>query len=147
MYRAFAECVIQAVAGRVPTVVGCSDPAYKTVVDLARHAEAAGADAVMVWPPYYGVRTPAGVQAFYERVAEKINIGMLVYSATLAELGFYLTPAMVERLLPIDNVCAVMNTTLNLSSYADMLERVGDRIPVTTSPSVTIDVRSVDLEI
>src|SRR3954467_4792383 len=59
------EVVIEAAAGKVPVVVGASDPSAHPVVDLARHADAAGAAAVMVWPPYYGPRTADGVKAFY----------------------------------------------------------------------------------
>ncbi len=128
-----AEVVIEAVDGRVPVVVGVSDPSARNVVDLARHAQATGADAVMVWPPYYGPRTVEGVRAFYEGVAGRIDIGMIAYSTTLSELGYYLAPEQVEALLPIEHLCAVQNTTLDFPSYAAMMERVGEKICVTTS--------------
>ena len=127
------DIVIDAAGGKAPVVVGASDTSARNVVDLARHAEAAGADAVMVWPPYYGPRTADGVRAFYEYVAERIDIGMIAYSTTLSELGYYLAPDQVEALLPIENLCAVQNTTLDFSAYASMMERVGDKISVTTS--------------
>src|SRR3954467_10806157 len=90
------EIVLDCVAGKVPVVVGVSDTSARNVVDLAKHAQAEGADAVMVWPPYYGPRTPHGVRAFYQYVAERIDIGMIAYSTTLAELGYYLSPEQVE---------------------------------------------------
>lgn len=127
------EVVLDAVNGKVPVVVGASDPSARNVVDFARHAEDAGADAIMVWPPYYGPRTAAGVRAFYEYVAERTDIGLIAYSTTLSELGYYLAPEQVEALLPIDNLCAVQNTTLDFAAYAAMMERVGGRISVTTS--------------
>lgn len=128
-----AEIVLDAVGGRKPVVVGVSDTGARDVVDLARHAAQAGADAVMIWPPYYGPRTADGVRAFYNYVAERIDVGIIVYSTTLAELGYYLAPDQVEVLLPIEHLCAVQNTTLDFSSYAAMMERVGDSICVTTS--------------
>lgn len=128
-----ADIVIDAAGGRKPVVVGVSNTSARDVVDLARHAAQAGADAVMVWPPYYGPRTADGVRAFYSYVAERIDVGMIAYSTTLAELGYYLAPDQVEALLAIEHLCAVQNTTLDFSSYAAMLERVGDRICVTTS--------------
>lgn len=127
------EVVLDEVAGRAPVVIGCSDPAAANVVQLARHAKAAGADLVMVWPPYYGPRNAAGVRGFYEHVAARIDIGMVVYSTTLSELGYYLAPDQVEALLHLPNVCAVQNTTLDVAAYARMMERVGDRIAVATS--------------
>ncbi len=127
------EIVLDEAAGRAPVVIGCSDPVAANVIELARHAQAAGADLVMVWPPYYGPRSAAGVREFYEHVAARIGIGMVVYATTLAELGYYLDPEQVAGLLHLPNVCAVQDTTLNFASYARMMERVGDRIAVSTS--------------
>ncbi len=127
------DIVLETVAGRVPVVVGCSDPSARNVIGFAHHAERAGADLVMVWPPYYGPRTPSGVRAFYEQVAEAIDIGMVVYCTTLAELGYHLAPDQVEGLLHLPQLCAVQDTTLNFASFAAMLERVSDRISVSTS--------------
>ena len=131
--KRLVEVVLDEVGGRVPVVVGCSDPSAETVVDFARHAAAAGADLVMAWPPFYGPRSAESVRHFYEYVAGRIGIGLVLYSTTLPELGYYLTPPEVEALLPLPSIGAVQNTTLNLAQYAAMLERVGDRLPVATS--------------
>ncbi len=127
------DTVLDTVAGRAPVVVGCTDPSARVAAAYARHAEASGADLVMVWPPYYGPRTPPGVRAFYEEVAAAVDIGMIVYSTTLSELSYYLAPDQVADLLHIPNVCAVQNTTLNLAQYAEMLRTVGSQISVATS--------------
>ena len=127
------EIVVGAVNGRKPVVVGVSDTCARNVIDLARHASAAGADAVMVWPPYYGVKTEQGLRDFYESIATRIDIGMFVYSTTLSELGFYLTPDAVASLLDIENICGVHSSTMNFASYAQMMERVGDKLVVATS--------------
>lgn len=127
------DTVIDTVAGRAPVVVGCTDPSARVAAGYARHAQASGAELVMVWPPYYGPRTPPGVRAFYEEVAAAVDIGMIVYSTTLSELSYYLAPDQVADLLHIPNVCAVQNTTLNLAQYAEMLRTVGAQIAVATS--------------
>ncbi|TFZ02810.1 dihydrodipicolinate synthase family protein [Ramlibacter henchirensis] len=127
------EVVLQTVAGRKPVIVGVSDTSARNVVEFANHASAHGADAVMVWPPYYGPKTASGVRDFHEYVAARTHIGLFVYSTTLSELGFYLTPDMVETLLDIPNVCGVQSTVASPSGYAAMMERVGDRICVSTS--------------
>ena len=131
--RSLVEIVLDEVSGRAPVVVGCSDLSAERAVEWARHAAAAGADLVMVWPPFYGPRSADGVKAYYEYVAPRIGIGMILYSTTLSELGFYLAPDQVEALLYLPNVCAVQNTTLNLAQYAAMMERVGAQIAVATS--------------
>ncbi len=132
--KQLAEIVLDEVRGSAPVIVGCSDPAAVHVVDLARHAAEAGADLVMVWPPYFGPRSAAGVRAFYDYVAERIgDIGLAVYSTTLAEQGYYLDADQVAALLDIPHLCAVQDTTLSFAGYARLLERVGDAICVSTS--------------
>lgn len=127
------EVVLDEVGGQAPVVIGCSDPSAAKAVAYAQHATAHGADLVMCWPPFYGPRSAAGVQSYYEYISARIDIGLIAYSTTLTELGYYLTPDEVEALLPLRNICAVQNTTLNIAQYAAMMERVGDRIAVATS--------------
>ncbi len=127
------EIVTGTVSGRCPVIVGASDTCARNVVDFARHASESGADAVMVWPPYYGVKTAEGLRDFYEFIASRTDIGIFVYSTTLSELGFYLTPDMVASLLDIENICGVHSSTMNFASYAAMMERVGDQVAVATS--------------
>lgn len=131
--RAVVETVIDTIAGRCPVIVGCSHTSARVAARLARHAQDAGADLVMLWPPYYGPRTTIGVRLFYEEVAAGVDIGMLAYSTTLSELGYYLTPQQAEELLHIPNICGLQNTTLNVAQYASMLRAVGNRIAVSTS--------------
>lgn len=131
------EVTVEEVAGRAPVVAGVSDPATRNVVRLARVAKAAGADAVMVWPPYYGPRYAPGVRAFYEEVAAGIDLPFFAYSTTLSEQGFHLDAAQVEALLHLPGLCGVQVTS-SLENYAEMMRRVGDRILVTTSLEETL---------
>ncbi|MFH5927022.1 dihydrodipicolinate synthase family protein [Roseomonas xinghualingensis] len=131
--KRLVEIVLEKVAGRAPVVVGCSDPSADKAVDFAQHAAAAGADLVMAWPPFYGPRSAESVRRYYEYVAGRIGIGLILYSTTLPELGYYLAPLQVEALLGCKPVCAVQNTTFNLAQYGAMLERVGSEISVATS--------------
>jgi 4-hydroxy-tetrahydrodipicolinate synthase len=130
--RRVTEVVVEAVNGRQPVIVGCNHTSARETVALAKHAEESGADLVMVWPPYYGVRTEAGVHAYYEYIAERVNIGMCIYSTTLPELGHFLTPEAVVRLAEIPNICAVKEVSLSLSGYTNMLQQAGDKIAISS---------------
>ncbi len=135
--KRIADAVLEEAQGKAPVVVGVSDPSARNVVELARHAQAAGAAAVMVWPPYYGPRTTDGVRAFYECVAAGIDIGFFAYSTTLAELGYHLDAAQVEALLGIEHLCGVQ-VTASPADFSAMIGRVGERICVTTSLEETL---------
>lgn len=51
--RRFAEGVTRIVAGRVPVVVGVGAAGTREAAELARNAEGAGADGVLVVSPFY----------------------------------------------------------------------------------------------
>lgn len=127
-----ADIILEANAGRVPVIVGISHTSARDVVDLGLHAQSAGADLAMVWPPYYGVRTEEGVHAFYEHVAERLDIGLCIYSTVLTELGHFITPDAVARLAGIDTICAVKEVSLSLSGYTQIMERAGHLLPISS---------------
>ena len=108
--RWVTEIVLDEVAGRVPVVVGCSDPVVENVLALADHAAAHGAALAMVWPPFYGPRSPDSAQDFYAAIAPRIRLGMVIYSTTLSEMGFYLDPGQVAALLRFPAISCVQNT-------------------------------------
>src|SRR6201981_1195838 len=53
-------CVDQA-RGRVPVIAGAGSNSTKEAIDLANHAEKAGADAVLIVTPYYNKPTQEGL--------------------------------------------------------------------------------------
>lgn len=96
-----AEVVIDEVNGRVPVILHVGGCSTRSVVDLAKHAESAGADAVAAVPPiYYGFGDAAVIRHF-KAMVDAVSIPVFIYNnpkatgvtvkgkllATLAELG------------------------------------------------------------
>ena len=70
---------LEAIAGRVPTVAGTHDYSTARTVGLSQFAEAEGADALLIVPPYYMAPTPAQVMDHYRRIADSVSIPIIVY--------------------------------------------------------------------
>src|ERR671926_617553 len=51
--RELVEVTVTAAAGRVPVVAGTGALSTRETIELSRHAERAGAAAVMIVPPFY----------------------------------------------------------------------------------------------
>ena len=73
------EATLGANAGRVHTMVGTHHYSTRIAIDLSRHAERAGADSLLLVPPYYGLPTPDGVLDHYRRVADAVSIPIVLY--------------------------------------------------------------------
>jgi len=74
-----AEASLEANAGRVHAMVGTHHYSTQIAVDLSRHAERAGADSLLMVPPYYGLPTPDGVLDHFRRVADAVSIPLVLY--------------------------------------------------------------------
>ena len=88
----------EAVAGRVPLVVGVSAPGLRPLAELAHHAAAAGAAAVMVAPPP-GLKGDDDVLAYFQAVAGVVPPGMqIVLQDFPLAVPVPLSAALLERL-------------------------------------------------
>ena len=75
-----AEVVIDEVNGRVPVIMHVGGASTRSVVELAKHAEKAGATAVASVPPiYYGFKEPE-VERHFKALVEAVSIPVFVYN-------------------------------------------------------------------
>lgn len=77
-YRAVVEVAVRTVAGRVPVITGCGGP-LGYALEIARAAEGAGADGLLVLPPYLVAAPRAGLVRYIEAVAEATALPLIVY--------------------------------------------------------------------
>jgi dihydrodipicolinate synthase/N-acetylneuraminate lyase len=89
--KRFAKEVVRIVGGRVPLVAGVGAAGTKEMVELARHAEGVGADAVLVVSPFYWKVGEEALFRHFAAVAESVNIPVLVYNLPMLT-GIDLSP-------------------------------------------------------
>ena len=68
------------VDGRVPVYFGVMHTSTRTAVELARHAEAAGASGVMSVSPYYSAPPERELLEYLRDIAQAVSIPLLVYN-------------------------------------------------------------------
>src|SRR4051794_21049603 len=89
------EVSIDAIGKRVPAYLHSSDHSVEETINLTRHAEAVGADAVMIWPPYEWAKNQQMIIDFFEYVCSKVNIAVFAYNTYHS--GIAMTPETVDR--------------------------------------------------
>lgn len=125
------ETTVKAAKGRVPVMAGTGAPTTKEVIEKSKEAKKAGADLVMIVTPFYEIPTQEGLYQHYATVAETVDIPIVMYNIpphTNVEIGL---PAL-ERLVNIDSIVALKDSSGNLSYFAEVMLRVGDKIGVLT---------------
>ncbi len=126
---AVIETCIATAAGRVPVLIGTGAEWTADAVAYAKEAEQAGADGIMVIPPFYSAPTEDELFEHYRRIGEATALPIMVYNNP-ATANVDLTPPTVARLAQIDSVRYIKESTLEVTRVRDIIELCGDRMTV-----------------
>src|ERR687896_404749 len=122
--KRFAEEVVRIVGGRVPLVIGVGAAGTKEMVELARHAEDVGADAVLVVSPFYWKVGEEALFRHFATVAGAVSITVLIYNLPLLT-GIDLSPSLVARVAnECPNVTGLKDTVTEYSHTVNVLREV-----------------------
>ncbi|PYE35932.1 4-hydroxy-tetrahydrodipicolinate synthase [Rhizobium sp. PP-F2F-G38] len=79
-HKRVVELCIEAVGGRVPVIAGAGSNNTREAIELAQHAEKAGADGILVVTPYYNKPTQKGLYAHFSAIAEAVKLPIVIYN-------------------------------------------------------------------
>jgi len=117
-------CVDQA-KGRVPVVAGAGSNSTKEAIALARHAEGAGADAVLVVTPYYNKPTQEGLYQHFKAINDAIGIPIIIYNIPPRSVVDMSVETMT-RLFELKNIAGVKDATANLARVSQQRAAMGE---------------------
>lgn len=66
--------------GRVPVIAGTGSNATSEAVQLSKHAEASGVDALLLVNPYYNKPTQKGLYLHFKTIADAVQIPCVLYN-------------------------------------------------------------------
>lgn len=81
--RELLKAIVREVDGQVPIIVSAGHTGTDQAVALSREAEQAGADALMVLPPYYMRPDAEGLFQYYKAISDAVSIPIQVQDAPL----------------------------------------------------------------
>lgn len=129
--RRVAEIAVDAVAGRTTVVIGVSAFTGAEAADLARHAEAAGADGVLATVPPYAHTSPAESLEFYRRLTTASALPFMVYNWPRGvAVDLAATPGLMSDLADLEQVVAIKDSTGDWLRMLDTFEATADRVRV-----------------
>jgi len=116
-------CVDQA-KGRVPVIAGAGSNSTTEAIDLAKHAEKAGANAVLVVTPYYNKPTQEGMYVHFKAVNDAIGIPIIIYNIPPRSVVDMSVDTM-KRLFELKNIAGVKDATANLARVSQQRAAMG----------------------
>lgn len=114
--RRVVRLVVEAAAGRMPVIVGTARAGTRATIEMSRYAQEVGADGVMIVPPYYHLVTREGLYRHYQKVAESLDIGIMVYNNAITS-KLYIDPPLLARLSKIGNIVACKENIWNIMGF------------------------------
>lgn len=79
-HKRVVELCVEVAAKRVPVIAGAGSNNTTEAIELAQHAEQAGADALLVVTPYYNKPTQKGLIAHFSAIAEAVSLPIFIYN-------------------------------------------------------------------
>ena len=122
--KRFIEEVTRIVGGRVPLVVGVGAAGTREAIELARHAEGVGVDAVLIVSPFYWKVGEEALFRHFAAVAESVDIPVLVYNLPMLT-GIDLSPSLITRIAAeCPNVTGLKDTVTEYRHTVGVLREV-----------------------
>jgi 4-hydroxy-tetrahydrodipicolinate synthase len=112
-HKKVVEWCITEARGRVPVIAGAGSNNTAEAIELAVHAEKAGADAVLVVTPYYNKPTQEGMYRHFKAVNDAIGIPIIIYNIPPRSV-IDMSVETMKRLYELKNIAGVKDATGNV---------------------------------
>jgi 5-dehydro-4-deoxyglucarate dehydratase len=123
-HRQLVEATVAEAGGKTAVIAGVGFGGGMSV-ELARQAQAAGADGILMFPPYYPNADFEGLVRYYKAIGDAVDLGLFLYSRDTVNL----TASQVFRLSKmIPNLIALKEGQGDVRNYQRIMERCGDRL-------------------
>jgi 4-hydroxy-tetrahydrodipicolinate synthase len=120
-HKRVIDAVTEEAAGRVPVVIGTLLGRQEDIVECGRHAKAAGADAIMVIPPYFVVAKPAHVRQHFEAIAERVDMPMVLFHGPTRSGVRLDADGILQLLAAVPRFTAIKETSGDLTIAGELL--------------------------
>lgn len=126
------DCITYAVKkvnGRVPVIAGTGSNDTRYAVDLSKHAEEQGADALLVVTPYYNKCSQEGLIKHYYAIADAVNIPIIAYNVP-SRTGTNIAVSTCAELSKHKNIAAIKEASGDISRVAQIRAACGDDLDI-----------------
>jgi 4-hydroxy-tetrahydrodipicolinate synthase len=124
-HKQVVEWCIDQAKGRAPVVAGAGSNSTKEAIELARHAEQAGADAVLVVTPYYNKPTQEGLYQHFKAINDAIGIPIIIYNIPPRSV-IDMSVETMARLFELPNIAGVKDATANVVRVSQQRAAMGE---------------------
>lgn len=127
--RKMAEFSIEKVDHRVKLIIGTSNMVADEIIDFSNFCLDAGADAVMILPPYYFHFGAGELLHYYDYLANQIHGNIYIYNFP-DNTGYTIPPETVLQLTKLhSNIVGIKDTVPGMDHTRELIKVVKSQVP------------------
>ena len=120
---------VNTVAGRIPVILNIAEQTTESAIKQAENAEKWGASGIMILPPMRYKATDEETILYFKTVAESTRLPIMIYNNPI-DYGIEVTLDMFEALAEHENICAIKESSRDVTNITKLQNRFGDRYKV-----------------
>ncbi|MCS7224352.1 MAG: dihydrodipicolinate synthase family protein [Armatimonadetes bacterium] len=124
--RGMIGTVLQEVHGRVPVLVGVTEPGTKRAISWVRAAESEGADAFVAAPPYYFRHTENEILRHFQMLADASPRPLLLYNIPVTTQNF-LSLSTIIKLSDHPNIIGIKDSTGDMAFFSQIVDAMEEK--------------------
>ena len=128
-HRDAIKFAVEHVNGRVPVIAGTGSNETSYAVKLSQFAESVGVNALLLVTPYYNKCTQNGLVAHYTKIADSVNVPVIVYNVP-SRTGVNIKPETYAKLAEHPRIVATKEANGDLTSVLHTRKLCGDKLAV-----------------
>jgi len=121
-HKELIRVAVEHAKGRIPVIAGTGGNSTAEAIELTQSAKKAGATACLSVVPYYNKPTQEGLYRHFRKIAESVDIPMVLYNVpgrTVADLQ----NDAVLRLAQVPGIIGIKDATANMERGSDLIRR------------------------
>ncbi len=126
-HKRVIDICIDQTAGRVPVIAGAGSNNTLEAIDFAKHAENAGASAILVVTPYYNKPGQRGMKHHFSMIAQAVDVGVFIYNIPGRSVVDMSVETMQELHDEYDNIIGVKDATASMSRVSQQRQAMGEK--------------------
>jgi 4-hydroxy-tetrahydrodipicolinate synthase len=123
-HKRVVQVCIEVAGGRVPVIAGAGSNNTTEAIELARFAENAGADGLLVVTPYYNKPSQEGLYQHFKAINDAVGIPIIIYNIPPRSV-IDMSVETMARLFELKNIAGVKDATAKIDRISMQRRAMG----------------------
>lgn len=119
------QYAVEKVNGRVPVIAGAGSNDTEHAIFMSKELEGSGVDGLLLVTPYYNKCTQKGLIQHYTKIADAVNIPIILYSVA-GRTGVNISPSTVFELSKHPNIVGIKEASGNISQVVEIAKCINE---------------------